>query len=469
MALPVLNQWPFSLLFLSLCSFLFSSSSRPNLLVVLKPLKTAPSLAKPMSHCGIDTTIVEIIRIVVFSTYLFPAPAGVESTPEENASELQNGHSSADELQYSMVEDTFAVLPPIKMLDTLSPPRVKHKPTANPSLSASTLSSARLLERFTRWAAKTNLKLKRSSSARRVYIKVFQSIEDKSHSEFTCRTRGIRSNRTVLRRFRLNYIHSERLHEAPMAIIQSSFHDFFREIPYPKRRFLKINLLTNITKDGTIPDLRISMQNVRDPQLTLIIPAIGQTAFTQHLASLSVTLRTAVETNSALLMIIVTIVQELHPYSSPVKGSNAFNVWDDFHLAVGGGDPALDRPIVIEGHTWCSLRSVRFKSLFPLDNNMTAVHAMINRGAEAIRETLVELCQSMAPEMDLVPLRNPDIKFRLENEDFIDGPLAAMSETAYDRYATWYKNTPRPRKRGRAASQMDGPASNTRRSQRRQH
>ncbi|KAG2082315.1 hypothetical protein BD769DRAFT_1676126 [Suillus cothurnatus] len=453
---------------------------------------------------------------VVFSTYLFPAPAGVESTPEENASELQNGHSSADELQYSMVEDTFAVLPPIKTLDTLSPPRVKHKPTANPSLSASTLSSARLLERFTRWAAKTNLKLKRSSSARRVYIKVFQSIEDKSHSEFTeissvgpeeyaaieqfCEDSGLKP--------RLNYIHSERtlfiempsgLHEAPMAIIQSSFHDFFREIPYPKRRFLKINLLTNITKDGTIPDLRISMQNVRDPQLTLIIPAIGQTAFTQHLASLSVTLRTAVETNSALLMIIVAIVQELHPYSSPVKGSNAFNVllnepqrsWDDFHLAVGGGDPALDRPIVVEGHTWCSLRSVRFKvwlrgtesididtvdpnlfaqgSLFPLDNNMTAVHAMINRGAEAIRETLVELCQSMAPEMDLVPLRNPDIKFRLENEDFIDGLLAAMSETAYDRYATWYKNTPRPRKRGRAASQMDGPASNTRRSQRRQH
>jgi len=305
------------------------------------------------------------------------------------------------------------------------------------------------------------------------------------------------------------------LHEAPMAIIQSSFHDFFREIPYPKRWFLKINLLTNITKDGTIPNLRISMQNVRDPQLTLIIPAIGQTTFTQHLASLSVTLRMAVETNSALLMIIVVIVQELHPYSSPVKGSNAFNVllnepqrsWDDFHLAVGGGDPALDRPIVVEGHTWCSLRSVHFKvwlrgtesididtvdpnlfaqgvrflllkiymqlivfqSLFPLDNNMTAVHAMINRGAEAIRETLVELCQSMAPEMDLVPLRNPDIKFQLENEDFIDGLLAAMSETAYDRYATWYKNTPRPRKRGRAASQMDGPASNTRRSQRRQH
>ncbi|KAG1811122.1 uncharacterized protein BJ212DRAFT_1302037 [Suillus subaureus] len=149
MVLPVLNQWPFSLLFLSLCSFLFSSSSR-----------------------------------VVFSIYLFPAPAGIESTPKENASELQNGHSSADELQYSMVEDTFAVLPPIKTLDTLSPPRVKHKPTANPSLSASTLSSARLLERFTHWAAKTNLKLKCSSSARRVYNKVFQSIEDKSHSEF---------------------------------------------------------------------------------------------------------------------------------------------------------------------------------------------------------------------------------------------------------------------------------------------
>jgi hypothetical protein len=69
------------------------------------------------------------------------------------------------ELQYLMVEGTFSVLPPIKTLDTLSPPGTsKHKPTANPSLSASTLSSARLLEYFTCWAAKTNLKLKRSSS-----------------------------------------------------------------------------------------------------------------------------------------------------------------------------------------------------------------------------------------------------------------------------------------------------------------
>ncbi|KAG1811123.1 uncharacterized protein BJ212DRAFT_1483795 [Suillus subaureus] len=203
------------------------------------------------------------------------------------------------------------------------------------------------------------------------------------------------------------------LHEAPMAIIQSSFHDFFCKIPYPKRRFLKINLLTNITKDGTIPDLRILMQNVRNPQLTLIIPAIGQTAFTQHLASLSITLRMAVETNSALLMIIVAIVQELHPYSSPVKGSNAFNVllnkpqcsWDDFHPAVWlQGTESIDIN-TIDPNLFAQ------GSLFPLDNNMTAVHTMINRGAEAIRETLIKLCQSMAPEMDLVPLRNPDIKF----------------------------------------------------------
>ncbi|KAG1732815.1 hypothetical protein EDB19DRAFT_1911831 [Suillus lakei] len=281
------------------------------------------------------------------------------------------------------------------------------------------------------------------------------------------------------------------LHEAPMAIIQSSFHDFFHDIPYPKRRFINVNLLTNVTNNSTIPDLRVSIQNIHNHQLTLIIPTIGETALSQHLTQLFIKLRQAVAANPALLMIIVAVVQELRLYCTPDKTSTAFKVlldepkhsWEVFQLAVGRG-LALDRPIVVEGHTWSSLRSVRFKgviflplkiymqligfqSLFPADNNMTTVHSMINRGAEAIRENLIQLCRSMVPEMNLAPLRNPNIRFKLEDEDLINSPLGAMSETAYEHYLTWYKNTPRPRKlkctwaTSWAAVEVDGPASNT--------
>jgi hypothetical protein len=79
-----------------------------------------------------------------------------------------------------------------------------------------------------------------------------------------------------------------------MATIQSAFHNFFRDIPYLKRGMIKVNLLTNISQDDTIPDLRISMQNIWDWQLTLIISTIGETVFSQHLAPLYIKLRTAV-------------------------------------------------------------------------------------------------------------------------------------------------------------------------------
>ncbi|KAG1764182.1 hypothetical protein EV702DRAFT_1205124 [Suillus placidus] len=458
---------------------------------------------------------------VVYSTYLLPDPTVIDSTPEENTTEPRNRHGLAsDESKYSVVEGTkFTVLlPPIKSPGTSqSLPRAKHNiQIVNPTPSQSNPLSASLLEHFTCWAAKTDLSL--SSSARRVYNKVFQFLEKESQSEFTeifgvgpeeyaileqfCEDFGLKPRLTHIRSEQTLFIEMPTmLHEAPMAMIQSAFHDFFHDVPYPKKRFITVNLLTNVTKDGAIPDLRISIQNICDRQLTLIIPTIGESAFSQHLAPLFLKLRQAVAANPALLMIIVAVVQELRPYSRPKKGSIAYNVlldepkcsWDDFQLAVGGM-PALDRPIVVEGHTWCSLRSVRFKvwlrgterididsvdpnlfaqgSLFPADNDMATVHSMINRGAEAIRESLVELCRSMVPEMDLAPLRNPDIRLQLEDEDFIDRLLGAMSETAYERYSYWYKNTPRPRKlkhtraTDRAAIQVDRP--NTR-SQKRRH
>jgi hypothetical protein len=73
---------------------------------------------------------------------------------------------------------------------------------------------------------------------------------------------------------------------------------------------------------------------------------------------------------------------------------------------------------------------------------MTTVLSMVNRGAKAIREHLIELCQTMLPDMDLAPLWDPSIRFQLEMEDFFDSLLAGMSETAYGRYQKWYSVTP---------------------------
>ncbi|KAG1766259.1 hypothetical protein EDD22DRAFT_950615 [Suillus occidentalis] len=452
---------------------------------------------------------------VVFSTCLLPDSASIQSTPEKISIEPKNS-SASDEAEYPAVnsdwEDTFKLTAAQPRIETSYTP-LSAKPN-NPIAKSTSISSggASLLHHFTSWAGQNNIKI--SISARRAYKKVLQFLEDSKSDSTVTEIYGVGpAEYTVIEQFcedfglkpRLTYIDSQcsiflempsGLHEAPMATIQSAFHNFFRDIPYPKRGMINVNFLTNIEQDDAIPDLRISIQNVRDRQLTLIIPAIGESAFSQHLAPLYFKLKTAVAANPALLMVIVAVVQELRPYFSPERHSTAYNVllneprrsWDDFHLSADGGDPALDRPIVVEGHTWASLRSVRFKvwlrgaqaididsvdpnlvadgSLFPTDNDMTTVLSMVNMGAEAIREQLIELCRSMVPAMNLAPLRDPSIRFHLEIDDFVDSLLGGMAETAYGRYRKWHKTTPRPKKRKRtihrAGVHEDAPAFNTR-------
>ncbi|KAG1807643.1 uncharacterized protein BJ212DRAFT_1536049 [Suillus subaureus] len=353
--------------------------------------------------------------------------------------------SMGEEEVNSDLEDTFKLTPQPHIETSHTLPSTKpNNPIAIPTRSASILSGGTsLLHRFTHWADQNNIKLSTS---------VVQFLEN-SKSDFTEIFGVGPAEYTVIEQFcedfglkpRLSYIHSQHtillemplgLHETPMATIQSAFHNFFRDIPYPKRQLINVNLLTNISQDGAIPDLRISIQNVWDWQLTLIIPAIGKSTFSQHLTPLYIKLKAAVAANPALLMIIMVVVQELCLYFSPKRHSTAYNVllnepkcsWDDFHLAADGGDPALDRPIIVEGHTWASLKSVH--------------------------------------------LKDPSIRFQLEIDNFIDSLLGGMTKTAYDHYQKWHNSTLQPRKLKHtihcAGIHEDAPAFNTR-AQKRQY
>ncbi|KAG1905097.1 uncharacterized protein F5891DRAFT_1183803 [Suillus fuscotomentosus] len=457
------------------------------------------------------------ITSVVFSMYLqvLPDTAGIQSRPKKKSIEPKNRRSSAsDEAKYPAAEVKTSHTPPSAKSND---PIVFPGPPSSTGSASNRPGGASLLDSFTGWAGQKNLKL--STSVRRVFRKVSQFLERKSESELTEIFGVGPAEYTTIEQFcedfglkpRLTYIHSQRtiflempsgLHEAPMAAFQSAFYDFFRDIPYPKRGLINVNFLTNITQDASIPDLRISIQNVRDRQATLLIPCIGETAFSQHLSPLYTKLRTFVQENPGLSMIVVAIVQELHPYSSPAQDSTAYNVllngpklnWTDFHLSTDEGNPTLGRPIVVGGHMWASLRSVHLKvwlrgaqnididsvdpnlvadgSLFPADDDIHVVMAMIRLGAQAVRQSLVDLSQTMLPNMDVAPLQDPSIRFQLDGGDFVDKLVGGMTKTAYNRYQRWYVNAPRPKKpkrtsRARFHEDPDAPAANTR-SQKRQ-
>lgn len=80
---------------------------------------------------------------------------------------------------------------------------------------------------------------------------------------------------------------------------------------------------------------------------------------------------------------------------------------------------------------------------------------MIKRGANMIRERLILLCQDIYPNMDVRPLQDPSIAFRVDLDRLHTKLVGGMSEIAYERYEEWYKNTPRPRGRKRGADALE--------------
>ncbi|KAG1803888.1 aldehyde dehydrogenase family-domain-containing protein [Suillus plorans] len=118
---------------------------------------------------------------------------------------------------------------------------------------------------------------------------------------------------------------------------------------------------------------------------------------------------------------------------------------------------ALKNPVKVEGHTWCSIKLIRFKvwvrgvkpinlnttdsnlvasgTLYPVED-MDAVHVMIQKGVRVVREQLIDLSQIINPNIDDNAMRAPP--FILHNSEIVTTVAGAMSETAHRRYMAWY-------------------------------
>jgi hypothetical protein len=305
-----------------------------------------------------------------------------------------------------------------------------------------------------------------------------------------------------------------------MAAIQCDFLDFFSALPFPESQ-INVNVLTGITSKSSVPDLRISLQNIADRRFSVIVVGLGETAFSQGMLPMYNKLKTAVQVNPSLLLVLAAVVDETRRYHAPRAGSPAWNTLlfeptirsqGDFIAGASLDPPALDRPVVIEGHTWSSVAMVRIKawirvgdvdaddhtidinttdpnevaegvSFSPLSfklylicstktffpaNSMDEVLSIIERGANMMRERLILLCQDIHPNMDVSPLRDPSIAFRFNLDRLRTKLVGAMGEIAYERYEDWYNRTPRPRGTKRGADTLEPVSSGTRSKKKRQ-
>jgi len=101
----------------------------------------------------------------------------------------------------------------------------------------------------------------------------------------------------------------------------------------------------------------------------VLVPIIGETAFSQHTGALMDKFQEVLDADPSIIMAIMAVVTKSKHYSSPAKGSplqmalmrdGLIRLAKDF---ITGSNvlPTLNAPVIVEGHTWCSVKLVMFK------------------------------------------------------------------------------------------------------------
>ncbi|KAG1769735.1 hypothetical protein EV702DRAFT_1202765 [Suillus placidus] len=257
-----------------------------------------------------------------------------------------------------------------------------------------------------------------------------------------------------------------------------------------KKRLVTISVDYNCMHNdlGSIytPDLAVSfklMKKLEDGSRPLPRSVMGETALSQDEEELDDKFKFEVASNPDLDMVIKLVIEESTDYRSPASvTSEAFQSLLAPIFAQEASkltypqlitqylsastftqmmDPLAVPSIVVAGHTWCSIKTVRFHvwvrgnhaidldakdgdhvahgTLFP-KIDMGGVDAMIARGISRMRDRLASLCEQLDPHFDASPMRQSNIVFPLELEwdHCRDSFLNAAEETAHMRYKAWY-------------------------------
>ncbi|KAG2032813.1 hypothetical protein BDR03DRAFT_739343 [Suillus americanus] len=222
---------------------------------------------------------------------------------------------------------------------------------------------------------------------------------------------------------------------------------------------------------SAVPDLSIKMNVMTKDNRIHEVLVIGECAFAQDTDSVLRKLKYEIAGHPEVLMVIMIVIDEHQPYRSSGRMSEAWQMLrketstlshSSFNSLQGAAMQSLDQPVVVAGHTWCHLGSVRFHvwvrgdepinidvdsellargTLFP-NQDMGAVDTMIEKGMVVMRDHLEDVCQKVAPGSDISALRDSSITFRPEWKLLLRELIRAVDYTAYDRYRSWCHSSP---------------------------
>ncbi|KAG2029275.1 hypothetical protein BDR03DRAFT_975911, partial [Suillus americanus] len=274
---------------------------------------------------------------------------------------------------------------------------------------------------------------------------------------------------------RLSYFEDERillverfssLHEASFGQLDSIFSSFlYGSCPTNDFVYASVSRVLKMMSVSAVPDLLIKMDVMTEDDWIHEELVIGECAFGQDTDLVLRKLKYEIAGHPEVLMVIMIVIDEHQPYRSPGRMSEAWQMRKEtstlsrssFNSLRGAAPRSLEEPIVVAGHTWCHLGSVRFHvwvrgdepinidvdnelmacgTLFP-NQDMGAVDSRIEKGMMMMRDHLADDCQKVAPGSDISALRDSSVTFRPEWKLLLRELIRAVDYTAYDRYRSW--------------------------------
>ncbi|KAG1771969.1 hypothetical protein EV702DRAFT_1246814 [Suillus placidus] len=264
------------------------------------------------------------------------------------------------------------------------------------------------------------------------------------------------------------------IHEAPFNHLSSIFglflHGFRVHDDNPVLTTTSMNF--QLPSTFAIPDMAIQMTTATENHWSHEVIVIGECAFAQDTDSVRRKIKHEIAGHPNVLMVILVVIDEHQPYRSPERMSEAWQMLcqetsprsvSSFHSLQGSTIRSPDQPIVIAGHTWCHLASVRFHvwvrgnepinidvdnselqacgTLFP-NRDMGAADTMIEKGMVMMRDCIATVCQEAAPGSYITAIQDSVVAFRPNWNDLLVGLKLGVWDTAYHRYRSWYDSPP---------------------------
>lgn len=156
------------------------------------------------------------------------------------------------------------------------------------------------------------------------------------------------------------------IHEAPFDCLKLSLGHSIAALPYDNDiifPMVHMNSSLSVKRKSVTPDICITVTPAEGPTKTVLVPFIGECACSEDKPHVISKLKDTIAAHPHTKMVVLVLIREAQPYSSPGKDSVAWDTLSRSDVPLELDQFITERfppctPITIANHKWCHISTV---------------------------------------------------------------------------------------------------------------